>query len=147
MALSKSLRLSVLSEAGVTLPALSQRLRAAEFGEHDASERIGSNLGRGGDSSPQIASGSQDRTIQRKNPRENASFHGVSGMGDIGLDSSNNPQGIREVPPELALKLALFDVASLWKSIEADDRVATLLFLESRLKLRSQGRTPGSIPE
>ncbi|MEI8213605.1 MAG: hypothetical protein WCI02_15760 [Planctomycetota bacterium] len=57
-------------------------------------------------------------------------------MGEEGLDSSYISQGFSEIPPSVAHNIALFDVSTLWKSLDADVQVETLLFLESRLKDR-----------
>lgn len=58
------------------------------------------------------------------------------GIGDIGLDSLRLSQGIRGIAPELAIKLANIDVSSLWKTLEDDDRISTLLFLEQLQRVR-----------
>jgi hypothetical protein len=57
-------------------------------------------------------------------------------IGDIGLDSLRISQGIKEDSPELAIKVANFDVSSLWKTLEDDDRISTLLFLEQLQRVR-----------
>lgn len=57
-------------------------------------------------------------------------------MGDIGSESLRLSQGIREVDPELARKVANIDVLSLWETLEDDDKISTLLFLEQLQRIR-----------
>ena len=57
-------------------------------------------------------------------------------VGDIGLDSLRLSQGIQGIDPSIAHKIAHFDVSSLWKTLEDDDRISTLLFLEQLQRVR-----------
>lgn len=57
-------------------------------------------------------------------------------MGEEGRESLRISQGIQENSPELAIKVANFDVSSLWKTLEDDDRISTLLFLEQLQRVR-----------
>ena len=60
-------------------------------------------------------------------------------MGEEGRESFRLSQGIRGVDPSIAHKIAHFDVLSLWKTLEDDERIATLLFLEQLQRTKSQG--------
>ena len=57
-------------------------------------------------------------------------------MGEEGRESLRVSQGIREVDPELARKVANIDVLSLWETLEDDDKISTLLFLEQLQRIR-----------
>ncbi|MCE2815386.1 MAG: hypothetical protein LW850_33820 [Planctomycetaceae bacterium] len=57
-------------------------------------------------------------------------------MGDIGSESLRLSQGIRRVDPSIAQKIAHFDVSSLWKTLEDEDKISTLLFLEQLQRIR-----------
>jgi hypothetical protein len=57
-------------------------------------------------------------------------------VGDIGFDPPRKTQGKRRVSSELAHKLALFDVSTLWDSLDVEDRIATLNFWKSLHKDR-----------
>jgi hypothetical protein len=52
-------------------------------------------------------------------------------MGEEGSESPPISQGNRRESPNLAHKLALFDVSTLWGSLDDEDKIATLLFWES----------------
>ena len=83
---------------------------------------------------------------ETKKPKESLGFVSICRLlaeagftvkiGDIGLDSLRLSQGIQGVDPSIAHKIAHFDVSSLWKTLEDDDRVSTLLFLEQLKRVR-----------
>ena len=50
-------------------------------------------------------------------------------MGEEGSDSLRVSQGKQAIPDELAIKLAIFDIQSLWKSLEDKEKIATLLLI------------------
>jgi hypothetical protein len=57
-------------------------------------------------------------------------------MGEEGNELLRISQGKEGVLLEIAHKIAHFDVSSLWKTLEDDDRISTLLFLEQLQRVR-----------
>jgi hypothetical protein len=57
-------------------------------------------------------------------------------MGEEGSDSPRKTQGKRRVPPSIAHNIALFNVSTLWDSLDVEDRIATLNFWKSLHKDR-----------
>jgi hypothetical protein len=84
--------------------------------------------------------------VETKKPKESLGFVSICRlladagftlrMGEEGRESLRISQGIQENSPELAIKVANFDVSSLWKTLEDDDRISTLLFLEQLQRVR-----------
>ena len=60
----------------------------------------------------------------------------VPKVGDIGFDPPRKTQGKRRVPPSIAHNIALFNVSTLWDSLDVEDRIATLNFWKSLHKDR-----------
>jgi integrase len=98
---------------------------------------------KGPESSLTVSTPLDDET---KKPKESLGFVSICRLlaeagftvkiGDIGLDSLRISQGIQGVDPSIAHKIAHFDVSSLWKTLEDDDRISTLLFLEQLQRVR-----------
>ena len=84
--------------------------------------------------------------VETKKPKESLGFVSICRlladagftlrMGEEGRESLRISQGIQGVDPSIAHKIAHFDVSSLWKTLEDDDRVSTLLFLEQLKRVR-----------
>jgi integrase len=88
--------------------------------------------------SPSVSKTCDDET---KKPKESLGFVAICRlladagysirMGEEGSESPPKSQGNRRESPNLAHKLALFDVSTLWGSLDDEDKIATLLFWES----------------
>ena len=80
---------------------------------------------------------------KRKNPKENKVILGVFVVGDIGLGDAQNFQGIKDISPELAQKLAQStartDIQSIFRTLGDKERIEAVLFLK-KLRERSSVR-------
>ena len=98
---------------------------------------------KGRESSLTVSTPSDDET---KKPKESLGFVALCRlladagfsfrMGEEGRESLKLSQGIQGVDPSIAQKIAHFDVSSLWKTLEDEDKISTLLFLEQLQRIR-----------
>jgi hypothetical protein len=98
---------------------------------------------KGPESSLAVSTPLDDET---KKPKESLGFVSICRLladagfslriGEEGRESLRLSQGIQGVDPQLAIKLAKIDVSSLWKTLEDEDKISTLLFLEQLQRVR-----------
>jgi hypothetical protein len=65
-------------------------------------------------------------------------------VGDIGLDKLAFLQGNSDLPRELAIKLANFDIQGLWESMKDEDKIAVLLFADRLIHPKREDAPKGS---
>lgn len=101
------------------------------------------DVSKGHESSVTVSTPSDDET---KKPKESLGLVSICRlladagfslrMGEEGRESFRLSQGIEEIAPSIAQKIAHFDVLSLWETLEDDDKISTLFFLEQLQRIR-----------
>jgi hypothetical protein len=65
-------------------------------------------------------------------------------MGEEGSEFLRISQGNSDLPRELAIKLANFDIQGLWESMKDEDKIAVLLFVDRLIHPKREDAPKGS---